>query len=424
MDISKMNDNPVEDIAISIQNISKIYKRDSSLTALDNISLDISKGSVWGVIGPNGAGKSTLLKILSGVTRPTSGRIIINGKLASILDIGTGFHMDLTGKDNVILSCKILGFTLEEIEDAYDSIVEFSEIGSFLNTPVKYYSNGMYLRLAFSIITQMKTDIIVIDEIISVGDQAFREKCFQKISEMASSGRTVVVAGHNLEELERVADYGLWIQSGRLKMKGEIYEVVNGYLLDGIIEKTSGKKDSAHVNNEKSDMFESPYYCKDWSRFSLADQLNIIKPLEACVKNVNGERIETVISTEPFSVEFIFEAKKELKSAEIILTIASLSGIELVSSSYIFNENYRPTPVDMGLHKAVFSFPESMLHRGKYLVGFIISVNQHEFVSNLYPAFILNVQYENGFDLKPWHIKAPCVKFNSHSELIKISSSA
>ena len=172
--------------------------------ALRNVSLSINQGEVVGIIGRNGAGKSTLLKILSRITVPTEGRFRINGRTASLLEVGTGFHQELTGRENIFLNGAILGMTHAEIAKKFDEIVDFSEIGDFLDTPVKRYSSGMYVRLAFAVAAHLEPEILIVDEVLAVGDTAFQKKCLWKMGEVARGGRTVLFVSHNIEAMRNV----------------------------------------------------------------------------------------------------------------------------------------------------------------------------------------------------------------------------
>lgn len=195
------------EIAIKVEHLSKVYplrhsqkKEDGTVVyehcALEDVSFEVKKGESVGIIGPNGSGKSTLLKILAGVTKPTSGKVSIRGKVASILDIGAGFHPELSGRENVFLNGQIHGFSKKEIADKFDEIVAFSGIEKFIDEPVKNYSNGMYLRLAFSIMTHLDFDVYLLDEVLSVGDQEFQNRCIEKIKELSNSQRTFVIVYH------------------------------------------------------------------------------------------------------------------------------------------------------------------------------------------------------------------------------------
>ncbi|MGD9713592.1 MAG: ABC transporter ATP-binding protein [Thermomicrobiales bacterium] len=189
--------------------------------ALKDVSFEISRGEVLGVIGHNGAGKSTLLKILSRITPPTSGRVDVFGRIGSLLEVGTGFHPELTGRENVYLNGSILGMKRRDIERHFDAIVDFSGVEKFLDTPVKRYSSGMYVRLAFAVAAHLETEILLLDEILAVGDSAFQQRSLSKMGEIASDGRVVVLVSHNEDVLSRLASTCIWLDKGMVCMKGD-----------------------------------------------------------------------------------------------------------------------------------------------------------------------------------------------------------
>lgn len=197
--------------------------------ALRDVSFDIHKGDVVGIIGRNGAGKSTLLKILSRITEPTNGRIAINGRVASLLEVGTGFHPELTGRENIFLNGAILGMSKAEIKSKFDEIVAFSEIEKFLDTPVKRYSSGMYVRLAFAVAAHLEPEILIVDEVLAVGDTQFQQKCLGKMNEVARVGRTVLFVSHNLSAVRSLCGRGIVFQGGRKVYEGTGVEATNHY---------------------------------------------------------------------------------------------------------------------------------------------------------------------------------------------------
>lgn len=205
-------------------------KRVKEFWALREVSLQIKRGEVVGIIGRNGAGKSTLLKLLSRITVPTEGRIRIRGRVASLLEVGTGFHQELTGRENIFMNGAILGMSRAEIISKFDEIVEFAEIGEFLDTPVKRYSSGMYVRLAFAVAAHLDPEILIVDEVLAVGDAAFQRKCLGKMGSVAQSGRTVLFVSHSLEAVRSLCQTGLWLEDGHLQMKGQVEEVIDAYL--------------------------------------------------------------------------------------------------------------------------------------------------------------------------------------------------
>src|SRR6266513_1530672 len=194
--------------------------------ALTDVNLEISRGQVLGIIGHNGAGKSTLLKILSRITEPTRGEAVIRGRPASLLEVGTGFHPELSGRENIFLNGAILGMTKLEIRDKFDEIVAFSEVEEFIDTPVKRYSSGMYVRLAFAIAAHLEPDILLVDEVLAVGDTAFQKKCLGKMDRVSKAGRTVLLVSHNLASIQSLCHRAIWMHGGRLREDGSASEVV------------------------------------------------------------------------------------------------------------------------------------------------------------------------------------------------------
>lgn len=197
--------------------------------ALADVSFDIRKGETVGLIGRNGAGKSTMLKILARITTPTSGRVFIRGKVGALLEVGTGFHPELTGRENIYLNGSILGMSRREIDARFDEIVEFSEIGEFLDTPVKRYSSGMYVKLAFSIASSLDNDVLLLDEVLAVGDAAFRKKSLARMKEIASSGRTILFVSHSMGNIRTICSRCIWFDGGRVRMDGPTADVIAAY---------------------------------------------------------------------------------------------------------------------------------------------------------------------------------------------------
>lgn len=204
-------------------------ERTESMWALKDISFDVRAGDVLGVIGRNGAGKSTLLKILSRITEPSEGSAEIHGRVGSLLEVGTGFHPELTGRENIFLNGAILGLKKTEIVQRFDEIVAFAEVDKFIDTPVKHYSSGMYMRLAFAVAAHLLTEILLVDEVLAVGDAAFQKKCLGKMGDVAKEGRTVVFVSHNLASLQSLCTTGILLNAGRLTMASSIRDVMDKY---------------------------------------------------------------------------------------------------------------------------------------------------------------------------------------------------
>jgi len=198
--------------------------------ALKDVSFEVKHGEVVGIIGRNGAGKSTLLKVLSRITEPTKGVVDIFGRVGALLEVGTGFHTDLTGRENIYLNGAILGMSREEIDRKFDEIVDFSGVERFIDTPVKHYSSGMGLRLGFAVAAHLEPEILIVDEVLAVGDAQFQKKCLGKMSDVASEGRTVLFVSHNMSAVEHLCPCTIWLDSGTVRDKGPSYAIVTDYL--------------------------------------------------------------------------------------------------------------------------------------------------------------------------------------------------
>ncbi len=225
--------------ATSVQKKSDPFAQDldsnaigqSHVWALRNVSFEVKQGEVWGIVGGNGSGKSTLLKIISRIIRPTGGAVRGNGRLSSMLEVGTGFHHELSGRENIYLSGYILGMSRREIRQHFDEIVEFSGIGAFIDTPVKRYSSGMYVRLAFAVAAHLYSDILILDEVLAVGDTEFQKKCLAKIQDFArNEGRTILFVSHNLQAVGHLCQQAIWLKGGQVAALGSVHSILNQYI--------------------------------------------------------------------------------------------------------------------------------------------------------------------------------------------------
>lgn len=207
----------------------KDKKYSEFITAIDGLSFSVKEGETFGIIGRNGSGKTTILKLIAGIYRPTSGTIKVNGRVAALIELGAGFHPDFSGRENVFINGIILGLKKKEIEEKFEEIVRFAELEEFIDMPVRTYSSGMYMRLAFSVATHVDPDILLIDEVLAVGDEGFVRKCNRKMEEFKKSGKTMVIVSHNLDTLKMLCDRVMWIENGRLVEIGRPDEVVERY---------------------------------------------------------------------------------------------------------------------------------------------------------------------------------------------------
>lgn len=315
--------------------------------AIKDVSFDVNEGDVVGIIGRNGAGKSTLLKILSRITEPTEGRITMRGRIASLLEVGTGFHPELTGRENIFLNGALLGMTAKEIKAKFDEIVAFSEIEKFLDTPVKRYSSGMYVRLAFAVAAHLEPEILVIDEVLAVGDAIFQKKCLGKMGEVARGGRTVLFVSHNMGAVRSLCTKGVFIEGGRIKSVGSAPEIVNKYLSEGF-------------KNE-----HTVTYAVDLSR--------PIHVTRVCVSDGNGPsaRLDMLKS---FRVEIDYVVNEPVSGLMVGCNILTSQGESVIATTDCDLDRERFGVRGKGLHKTYVDIPGSILNSGTYLLVIGISI--------------------------------------------------
>src|SRR5262245_59950499 len=293
--------------------------------ALKDISFDVYRGEALGLIGSNGAGKSTLLKILSRITEMTEGEVDLYGRVGSLLEVGTGFNQELTGRENVFLNGAILGMSRAEIRRQFDAIVEFAGVERFLDTPVKHYSSGMYVRLAFAVAAHLRAEILIVDEVLAVGDQEFQRKCLGKMRDVATDGRTVLLVSHNMGALANLCSRAAVLSSGRLTYVGEVSEAVAHYSCTDAQELV-GELGERHDRTGNGDI-----RCE---RLALVD--------------ADGTLTRTVRPYEPFDILVEYDAKKPLKDVVASIDLESLDGTRLATMFSAFRNEAFPVPAGPG----------------------------------------------------------------------------
>ncbi len=332
-----------------IGNSTYVYQSKSEeFWALDDINFEVKQGESVGIIGRNGAGKSTLLKVLSRITEPTKGRITLNGRVASLLEVGTGFHPELTGRENIFLNGAILGMSRVDIQRKFDEIVDFSEIEKFLDTPVKKYSSGMYVRLAFAVAAHLEPEILVVDEVLAVGDAQFQKKCLGKMEGVAKEGRTVLFVSHNMGAIISLCSIGILLKKGRLLSYGKASMIVDQYMEYG-----------QELNAEKS-----------WESIENAPGDNILKLKSVKVvseSNVKG----SVSSSEIINIEIEYW---NLTNSAVINTSIHLidqTGVIIFATGNGFPVEHgglgRPYP--KGLYKSICKIPKNFLNDRNYSIN-------------------------------------------------------
>lgn len=321
-------------------NLDKNGASDEDFWALRDISFEVKQGERMAIVGRNGAGKSTLLKILSRVMSPTSGKIEINGTLSSLLEVGTGFHPELTGRENIYLNGAILGMSRAEVRKKFDAIVDFAEVERFLDTPVKRYSSGMYVRLAFSVSAFLEPDIVVLDEVLSVGDARFQQKSYAKMRELASQGRTVLFVSHSMNAVKDLCETAILIEHGRAKEKTKVDEAIGDYM-----------RHTMHVHGANMPLE--------------TEQIDLL-----AIELTQGERKNSSYNFEgdkPVSVELIYHIKENLQNFRIGFYVKTMLG-EIVSRSLLADHAPELENVTPGTYRLKAQIPSNFLVAGDYVL--------------------------------------------------------
>ena len=375
----------VKDIVINVKDVKKsfkiysdkghtlkerllFFKQRNSYTrheVLKGVTLEIKKGEVVGLVGHNGCGKSTLLKLMTKIIYPDKGKIEINGKISSLLELGAGFHPDMTGRENIYTNASIFGLTKKEIDARLDDIIEFSELEEFIDSPVRTYSSGMYMRLAFSVAINVDADILLIDEILAVGDARFQAKCFNKMLELKKSGITIVIVSHDLGSIERLCNRAVWIENGKIKDEGIPHDIVAEYL-DDIMSKDENKKikvQNKKNNKEKTEkrIIEKKENKKDKNRTGNKD----VEIIGIKLLNEKDEVSDTYNSEEKLKIQVKYKRNNdELKDSVFGFGIFRNDGLNCYGTN-TFIDNFGKIKIqDEGIVEVIID--QIQLLEGKY----------------------------------------------------------
>ena len=360
--------------------------------ALKDINFTVEKGEAIGIIGANGAGKSTLLKILSRITPPTTGEIKMRGKIASLLEVGTGFHPELTGRENIFLNGAILGMTKKEISAKFNNIVEFSGVAKFIDTPVKRYSSGMYVRLAFAVAAHMEPDILIVDEVLAVGDAEFQKKCLGKMDEVTkTAGRTILFVSHNMAAIQNLCKRCVLLEGGEIKMIGETKEVTAKYL------------------NNKMNLSQTPLKRRKDRKGTNSVKIVDIKFLDTNSKSPT----EVVTSGKDVIIEISYESKKpfeQIKDATFNIVFVGTMGTFITGlNSKMASKQFKSIP---GSGKVFCRIPELPVMPGIYNIKLDLSING-DIIDQIENATAIEVQYGDFFktgEMNPYNRQGVFIK--------------
>ncbi len=343
----KKANNTLRDVVTGLfRSGGKSDENERILWALRDINFSVNDGDTVALVGSNGAGKSTLLKILSQIIKPTGGQAVLHGRVGSLLEVGTGFHQELSGRENIFLNGAVLGMKRVEIEKKFDEIVAFSEIEKFLETPVKFYSSGMYMRLAFAVAAHLEPEILIVDEVLAVGDLAFQRKCLNKMRETSEHGRTVLFVSHNMQAVTRLCSRAIWIDNGQIKQDAPAKEVVSNYL-NSQTETSSGK------------IWENP---------ADAPGNEIARLRRVRVFDEKDDTNSAFDIRRPVFVEMTYQV---LQNEQILMPSFELYNEEgmCVFTSNDLDENWRYKPRPSGIYKSTAQIPANFLAEGSFYVS-------------------------------------------------------
>ncbi len=335
----------------------------TTFRALDDVSFSVPKGSTFGLIGHNGSGKSTMLKLLAGVYRPTSGSITVDGRVSALLELGAGFHGELTGRENIRLNGAILGFSKRQIERSMDQIIEFADIGDFIDVPVKVYSSGMYVRLGFAVAVTMDPEILIVDEIIAVGDEEFQRKCFDYLFKLRRRGVTIALVTHSMGLARELCDDAIWLEHGHKRAIGPVDEVVSRYIAEVNREEAANR---GEISAEEEDIASGS------RRGSGEARISGIKILD-----VDGKAVPFASPGQDVMMEFAIDSVEPISGAVVGMGIVTENGLFISGSNSA--EIKRLYDIPAGRSTLRFELPSMPLQPGTYFVAASLSKKGHTF---------------------------------------------
>jgi len=406
--------------AIEIENLTRIYQKysaqhrfrtfksamikgdffkslssDEKVTALDNISFKVDRGTTFGVIGENGSGKSTLLKVVTGIAKPTSGRVEVKGKVSALIELGAGFHPEITGRENIFINGIMLGLSKKEINDKYEEMVKFAELEDFIDAPVKTYSSGMYMRLGFSIAINVNPDVLLVDEVLAVGDASFVPKCLDRIQDFRRRKKTILFVSHDLSTVEKICDRVAWLKAGQVQTIGEPRRVIDAYLQD-VTDKQEGDFEKRQEEAVKEEEYEEGRRENRWGKREVEVKKVKMKGLDGKVKHVFSPQ-------DGMLIEIDINAYSRIKDFVFGIGIFNSQGVCCYGTN-TFLEGFQPDSIK-GKGKVVLRIESLNFVNGIYYLDVAVHKRNgypYDYHRKLY-SFLLSSKYKDDGIYRPEH---------------------
>lgn len=408
--------------AIEIENLIRIYQKYSSqhrfktfksallkgdlfrslrpdelVHALEDVSFDVDAGTTFGVIGQNGSGKSTLLKVVAGITKPTSGKVVVHGKVSALIELGAGFHPEITGRENIFINGIMLGLSKKQIQEKYEDIVRFAELEEFIEAPVKTYSSGMYMRLGFSIAINVNPDVLLVDEVLAVGDASFVPKCLDRIDDFRRRKKTILFVSHDLSTVEKICDRVAWLKNGRVQTIGEPRRVIDAYLQD-VAEKAEDEFEMRQQEIKQEEQFEETEERREnrWGKRELE-----IKKVR--MKGLDGKEKHVFSPDEGMVIEMEVEAYSRIKDFVFGIGIFNSQGITVYGTNTLLEDFYSVEAYGQG--KVTCRLERLSLVNGTYYLDVAIHKRDgypYDYHKSLY-SFLVSSRLKDGGIFRPEH---------------------
>ncbi|MBE5953114.1 MAG: ABC transporter ATP-binding protein [Lachnospiraceae bacterium] len=432
---------------ITVENVSKVYplydktidrlKETLSITkksyhrdfyALNDVSFNIGAGETIGIIGTNGSGKSTILKIITGVLTPTEGNVTVNGKISALLELGAGFNMDYTGMENLYMNGTMMGYSKEEMEEKIPAILDFADIGEFVHQPVKTYSSGMFVRLAFALAINVEPEILIVDEALAVGDAFFQAKCFSKLEEIRNAGTTILFVSHDIVSVKQLCKRAIWIEKGLVRMDGDSNEVCEQYLSMQIEENNRMKSElvkGLHLENNAKTIKEKDKIVVrklDYTSMKNVTATDAADMLSFYIRDEKGDDVNVLRPNKKYTFGIIAEFKESVENALFGFEMENAKGVKLFSINNFLSNSVMSLAEKGKIYEVKFDIRLPKVCNGEYLISPCIAAgeqNNHIVHVRLHNAIMINVDNSEGYNLSIFDLDAKTTLIERDRKSIK-----